>query len=271
MCVAIVKPIGAKMPSWTTLRDCWLTNEDGAGVAIAHPQNKLVYVSKGFMTYQSLERYLRSLRNVEQCCIAMHFRIATHGGICPQNTHPFPLAKSKDRLHALDLDTPVAVIHNGVFRLPANRMPDDTMSDTAHAVAEMANSSPERWWIKNSPLTSGSKVAVVRAGGNYSLLGDWKCDKGVFYSNLNHTYSFAGYGGWKGGKWTPPAPKDNPPPVQVAGDTVPATTYTPPNHDLGNGSAYPATYRGGCDNPPSWWHGVGGYSGYNRTQGMEDA
>ena len=284
MCVAILKPLGMRLPSQDVLHDCWIANSDGAGIAISHADSKRVDIEKGFMVWGDCKDYLKTLRDIENCAIALHFRIGTHGGISAANCHPFPLVADRTALQSLRIIYHTAVIHNGVFRLPADRMPHADMSDTAHAVAEMAKTSPERWWQGNQAVVAGNKLCVLRPHGRYSLLGEWKASKGCFFSNLNHEFTFLNYDNWKGGKWTPntqPAHMGGSsatvPPVRIVGDTAIGTVddidgeiaermamqaeqeAEQEAEAYGNGSAYPKIH----DATPHWWqtHNVarGGY------------
>ena len=47
MCVIVYKPAGCPMPDEATLRSCWDTNPDGAGMML--PDGDAVRIRKGFM------------------------------------------------------------------------------------------------------------------------------------------------------------------------------------------------------------------------------
>ena len=101
MCVAIYKPVGVKTPSLETLFQCWEANPDGAGFALPIPDNEkyAFHIRKGFMTWEDFVRAFEKF-NLADCesDLLIHFRIATHGGISPGNTHPFPITKEKKYL-----------------------------------------------------------------------------------------------------------------------------------------------------------------------------
>lgn len=110
MCIAIFKPQG-KIIDKERLKNCWDSNDDGAGFMYA--ENGVLYVKKGFMRFDDFyEEYVQHENN----SVVLHFRIATAGGVNPENTHPFQV---NDNL---------AFVHNGVIR----EVPDvKGLSDTA--------------------------------------------------------------------------------------------------------------------------------------------
>ena len=101
MCVAIYKPKGIKAPSIETLKKCWDANPDGAGLAWRTSGKYPVHIEKGFMTWKEFVSYWTSLNfaNYDDDMF-IHFRITTHGGTCPSNTHPFPIADNDTLLGA---------------------------------------------------------------------------------------------------------------------------------------------------------------------------
>ena len=92
MCIIAIKPAGIKMPATTTIENMWYNNNDGAGFMYA--AKGTVLIEKGFMT---LEKFKAALNRLEKSIdttstpIILHFRITTHGGTSPGNTHPFPV------------------------------------------------------------------------------------------------------------------------------------------------------------------------------------
>ena len=85
MCVVIAKPSGSKL-DLTTLHKCWNSNNQGAGVAWC--DRGKIYIEKGFMEWDSFKGFWES-RDWTKIPAIVHFRIATHGGINEENTHPF--------------------------------------------------------------------------------------------------------------------------------------------------------------------------------------
>lgn len=102
MCVIVYKPKDIPV-DLDLLKMCWDKNEDGAGVMF--PVDGGLNVAKGFLKWKSFKRYLkrRGLDSLGPIPIAFHFRIATHGTVSSDNTHPFLI---NDEL---------AMMHNGVI------------------------------------------------------------------------------------------------------------------------------------------------------------
>lgn len=95
MCIIVVKPKGADVPSENILKECFKNNPDGAGFMYAH--RGTVYGVKGLMTYESfieaVHKVESSVPKIADKSMVFHFRIATHGTKTEGNTHPFPLKK----------------------------------------------------------------------------------------------------------------------------------------------------------------------------------
>ncbi len=83
------------------LEEAWACNPDGGG--IAYPDNRgKVKTIKGLMTLKALREALSTVSRSTK--IALHLRLATHGSVSQDNTHPFPIGKSGSVL-----------MHNGVL------------------------------------------------------------------------------------------------------------------------------------------------------------
>lgn len=116
MCVIVYKPKGVAMPTLETLRKCWERNPDGAGLMF--PAGGRVRWRKGCMEWESFERALRSLteaRDTRGIPVALHFRIATHGGVKPGCCHPFPVCKDYGRMRETEGGCEVGFMHNGTL------------------------------------------------------------------------------------------------------------------------------------------------------------
>lgn len=132
MCIIVVKPKGIELPSEEILKNCFDNNKDGAGYMYWNP-NKIssekgaIVIRKGFMTFGAIKESLSTVGLTKDHIIVYHFRIATHGGISPENTHPFPVEAPTNRLKALKVCTDLAVAHNGILAIKPKT---DNMSDT---------------------------------------------------------------------------------------------------------------------------------------------
>jgi len=85
MCVVIHKPKGVKLLE-KTLRACWNANPNGAGYMFS--KGGTLVIAKGFMRFKAFRRaYLE--HDLDDSEVVIHFRLATHGKINPEQTHPF--------------------------------------------------------------------------------------------------------------------------------------------------------------------------------------
>lgn len=107
MCVIAVSK-GEKL-SIDCLQSMWMHNSDGAG--IAYVQENQVVVTKGFMTFGD---FLQAYNNIPTSPHVIHFRLATHGSITPQFTHPFRI-DVPDTLE-LEYKAKQVLFHNGIIR-----------------------------------------------------------------------------------------------------------------------------------------------------------
>lgn len=218
MCIIACKPVGLEMPIEKVITNMWTSNPDGTGIMYSH--NGKVEIEKGFM---KLDDFLTALDrldkrvNLKQCGVVMHFRIATHGGTCPENTHPFPISSSISVLKKLKITTDVGVAHNGIISISTrSRDISDTMEYIASQLAPLKAALPRFWENKDALLlvknAIASKMAFLDGKGNIRTVGDFTEDEGMLYSNGSYkdTYwknaGWSSYYGWdwdsKAGKWT---------------------------------------------------------------------
>ncbi len=195
MCIIACKPIGLEMPDKDTIENMWYGNSDGAGIMYNHKGH--VHIEKGFM---KLDDFLAAVERIgkevdlKQAGVVMHFRIATHGGTRPENTHPFPISDSLPMLKKLRLTTRIGVAHNGIINnVPRDKTISDTMEYIAAQLAPLYRAMPE--FYKNADamllVKNGiqSKMAFLTDTGGIYTVGDFVEDKGILYSN----HSYEGY------------------------------------------------------------------------------
>ncbi len=197
MCVAIYKPKNANTPSLETLKQCWEANPDGAGFAIRHITEKnCIEIRKGFMSWGDFEKAYHDFKlDTYNDDMLLHFRIATSGGVCAGNTHPFPVTPKVQHLKHTDLYTNTALIHNGVLPLtPDNKQLSDTMGLCQLLSGVTGN-------LKNAiklvePLIGTNKLALMLPD-TVVLAGQWEQIGGVYFSNLNWQYRAGWFNDWQ--------------------------------------------------------------------------
>lgn len=139
MCIIVVKPAGVKLPAMNTLENCWYNNNDGAGFMYA--TGGTVHIQKGFMTLKDFKTALNRLKkdiDVINTPMVLHFRITTHGGTSPGNTHPFPVSEKLPLLQMTKSKTSLGVAHNGMIDItPSKKDISDTMEYIINQLAPL--------------------------------------------------------------------------------------------------------------------------------------
>lgn len=185
MCVAILKPKGVAI-SEEVLKNCWDNNPDGAG--FAYVKRRKVVTLKGFMSFEKfIEEYRKAEpSNRDSSPFVIHFRIATAGRVCPENTHPFPVEGG-------------VLVHNGhMFYTDRTGEKSDTRLFCEDTMDYLKG---KREWVANKKAIEDAigynKLALLFNDGDYLIInensGMWK--DGVWYSN-RHSHTPAGRGGW---------------------------------------------------------------------------
>jgi len=111
MCVIAFSPKNKKF-SEKDLRKMWDANPHGAGFAYVDNTQKLLIVKKGFMTFDA---FMSEYEKMPETVHAIHFRLASAGGICPELTHPFRTDRF-DNLKKLVYVAKEVLFHNGTVR-----------------------------------------------------------------------------------------------------------------------------------------------------------
>lgn len=194
MCVIAIKPSGVKMPDSALIRQMWERNPDGAGVMYAHAG--IVHIDKGYMTQDAYSKHLKNLAkklDLTQTTVVMHFRITTHGGTKPENCHPFPLSGKIADLQRLHTTARIGVAHNGIIPIQPRQGVSDTMEYIATQLAPLYAMKHDFYRDSNAleliRNAIHSKMVFLTGGGKFTLVGDFTERGGIWYSNLNHTYT----------------------------------------------------------------------------------
>lgn len=203
MCIVIYIPEGKEIPL-EHLETSHYNNEDGAGFMYVDLDGNVVG-HKGYMEYQELitdltnKGFIKGNTLCPKLPFAIHFRMATHGGVSPGKCHPFPASKDKDELHSLDWTHEFGVAHNGIMGQFAKPGLSDTQGFIQDVLSdvELLRELPENEALKSllSKVISSSKF-IVMDEKNVLLFGNWLEVDGVFYSNdgykdkWRYTYDF---------------------------------------------------------------------------------
>lgn len=174
MCIAIVKPID-KTISEETLKTCFTNNKDGCG--FAYCKDGTVYMNK----YMKFEDFIKDYKSLEATSpMLIHFRIATHGGVNIENTHPFKL------------NNKMALIHNGIISGYGDK--GEGKSDTRDFIDKVIGNISHKMWKNPSFIKlvgdaiGYSKLGILDKDGNYYIVnehkGEW--NDGVWYSNSSY-------------------------------------------------------------------------------------
>ena len=180
MCIIIYKPEGVASPSKDILKNCWERNSHGAGVM--YRMRRKTYYKKGFMTFAELYQYLSNLNPKHEWGI--HFRLATHGGINRECTHPFEYTTSYDQMRKLKGKCDTLVMHNGVFDLKGGTDYSDTM-EWVKLMAGVGVNFDSDLHLKLVELTADGQRLLIM-GESTTLVGDWVRDNGLYYSNTGY-------------------------------------------------------------------------------------
>ena len=193
MCIIAIKPAGVKMPAVKTIENMWYNNSDGAGLMYATGGN--VHIEKGFMTLKKFKAALKRLEknlDVTNTPIVLHFRITTHGGTSPGNTHPFPVVEKLPLLQMTKFKTQLAIAHNGVIDIkPSKKDISDTMEYIINQLAplyqlkkDFYKQSAGKKLIYNAIK---SKMVFLDGSGRIETVGDFITgDDGLLYSNSSY-------------------------------------------------------------------------------------
>jgi predicted glutamine amidotransferase/DNA-directed RNA polymerase subunit RPC12/RpoP len=199
MCVIVLKPKNVKIPDIKILEQCFDYNNNGAGIAYVKSNENIVHIRKGFMHFKDFKKAINALNFQIGDTVMYHFRIATAGKICKENTHPFPLSKNLSDLRLLSLKTNCAIAHNGIL----HDMPSDVKkSDTMDFILTVLSDPVVYHNLQNKAIVSlvektigHGKIALLHSTGEFTLYNRelWKEEKGILYSNYFWKYTLQKY------------------------------------------------------------------------------
>lgn len=192
MCIILACKPGCR-PTSDVLENCWFSNPDGAGAMWC--EDGKVRISKGYMRLKDVKSLMGEIP--DESPLVLHFRIGTSGGHSERVTHPYPVTSDLDCLHALDLECPVGIAHNGILPYPHDdvREISDTIAYVQTVVAPLSHARKVRaggglthskFAAERLKATSrGSRLCVLSADGSMRLTGaGWNgVSRGIQASN----------------------------------------------------------------------------------------
>lgn len=219
MCIIAIKKSGVSIPEQSTLLNMWTSNSDGAG--FMYPYKNKVKIEKGFMKFNDFIEALNRVRetiDTDKTPMVFHFRIGTHGGNIPQNTHPFPVCDSESMLKKLTTTVDVGVAHNGIIH---SVTPRKGISDTMEYILSqmcILKKLNRKFYLDDRMCelmenAVESKLAFLDKSGKIKTIGNFVTDEatGMIYSNTSYqprmsysspsTRSYHGGMGWSMYDW----------------------------------------------------------------------
>ena len=197
MCVIAISPAGEKVDKATFGR-MWRSNSDGFGLMYrAHDGAGIV---KGLLDEEEAwEVYSRLPEGVPH---VLHFRLATHGGVKPELTHPFVVHEESPLVQAGVSQHPV-LAHNGIWSLHASKEHEvrlgGPVSDTRVLAAWLGKLSRERPLREvlerhHYEVASAGRVVVVDpTTWRFYLVGSWIREGSFLFSNHSFQESLYDY------------------------------------------------------------------------------
>ena len=205
MCIAIYQAPGYRLTE-SELANSWQNNPDGAGISF-FDSNLEIVVEKTMNRSEFVDIYNKACKqHGRHSEMAVHFRIATHGGVNIDNCHPF-----------FTPDGSMSVIHNGIIPVLFESK-KDPRSDTRVFVQEVIPQLP-KGWIDDEQMFNvieeyigASKLVVLGSDTESSSyifneqMGHWSDDAKIWFSNRSYCQtSVGGIVVHKGNGWHKPS------------------------------------------------------------------
>jgi hypothetical protein len=192
----MVSPVGEKVAREVFER-MWRTNDDGFGMMYRSREG--VGIVKGLLGMEEAwEQYALLPEGVPH---VLHFRLATHGGVKPELTHPFVVHEESPIVQTGVSEHPV-LAHNGVWSLHAFKQKEvrleGPVSDTrvlAAWLGRLAKERPLRQVLEEhhyEVLAAGRVVVVDPATWRLHLIGHWIREGSLLFSNQSFRESLYG-------------------------------------------------------------------------------
>lgn len=183
MCIIVYKPEEEVMPEEKVLRTCFRNNPDGSG--FMYRNNDHIVIKKGFMKFDDFYSALTKIPDVVNKDVVMHFRIATHGTVCPENTHPFPVTRNINSLRKLDARVRYAIAHNGIISGYDATKNKHNLSDTMMFVKTLEHAMNDTNAVKETLRVTYGRFILLTPTSTI-LSGEWVFNNGIMFSNSSY-------------------------------------------------------------------------------------
>lgn len=188
MCVICYIPKNNFNIAEEDLRKMWNSNPHGAGIMWRDDKND-VYFSKGYMDFIDFYRDYLIIKNDYNYECAVHFRIATSGGVNAPMCHPFTLTNNINDIKQIKGKSKVCIMHNGIIDINSTR---SDINDTCEYITRVLY---PRYKVNHNFFRKAKQQKKMENEIGYSkllffsnkgveMVGDWKEYKGCYCSNL---------------------------------------------------------------------------------------
>lgn len=174
MCVIVRKPKGIEVAE-NVLRSCWQHNPNGAG--FMYVENGKIVVVKGLMKLKYFLQVYQEHQPKDKE-VVIHFRLATHGQINPEQTHPFIVANRLGMVHNGMIDFRDSD-ENCYTRVPYKVKKEEDESDTIQFCKRILDKLPGNFednegivdLLNQYLISENSTVLLLDKSGNILKLG----------------------------------------------------------------------------------------------------
>ena len=201
MCIISYVPSG-KTISEETIKIMFKGNPDGAGIMWKPTFKSAVQIKKGFMKVEDLIKAFNEIPT--ECERAIHCRIATAGKVSVACCHPFPVRPKVSAMRLSEDTAEIALMHNGVISyanpvLGLKADYSDSMNFAAKYLYPLRHQLDKEYVQTLIEESTPSRLLIMREGADTIMLGNWKYEGGVYYSNGNYkpyvaSKKYKGYG-----------------------------------------------------------------------------
>ncbi len=177
MCIIIYRDNGNSM-NFSIMKQLWALNSHGAGYWIENKDKETVRFKKGFLEFDNFESSIRNERLKKTDRYAIHFRLATHGGINQELCHPFDVSHwSTTKGNSKQI-----IMHNGIIDITPKAGRSDTAEYVVKKLKGKKNICQNRLVETIKDETAPSRL-LLYDNGTVKMTGEWHRIDGYYFSN----------------------------------------------------------------------------------------